>query len=140
MEKVLNGKIINEKKVWSANKLYKLFGILMNIGGFLLIFATIYMFFNMTNSEVIGGLFIMPIPIILAFVVGKSLLKAYRERREFILYWTPMEVGVPIDDIMQNYYIVEINQAYVVFTEKKNRKAYSDWNLFYKPESLYMEE
>ena len=93
MEKVLNGKIINEKKVWSANKLYKLFGILMNIGGFLLIFATIYMFFNMTNSEVIGGLFIMPIPIILAFVVGKSLLKAY-----------------------------------------------SDWNLFYKPESLYMEE
>ena len=62
MEKVLNGKIINEKKVWSANKLYKLFGILMNIGGFLLIGATIYMFFNMTNSEVIGGLFIMPIP------------------------------------------------------------------------------
>ena len=45
-----------------------------------------------------------------------------------------------IDDIMRDYYIVEINQAYVVFTEKKNRKAYSDWNLFYKPESLYMEE
>ena len=94
----------------------------------------------MTNSEVIGGLFIMPIPIILAFVVGKSLLRAYRERRKFTLYWTPMEIGVPIDDIMRDYYIVEINQAYVVFTEKKNRKAYSDWNLFYKPESLYMEE
>lgn len=139
MEKVLNGKTINEKKVWSANKLYKLFGILMNIGGFLLIGATIYMFFTMTKAEAIGGLFIMPIPIILAFVVGKSLLKAYRERMEFTLYWTPMEIGVPIDDIMRDYYIVEISQAYVVFTEKKNRKAYSDWNLFYKPHSLYME-
>ena len=140
MEKVLNGKTINEKKVWSANKLYKLFGILMNIGGFLLIGATIYMFFTMTKAEAIGGLFIMPIPIILAFVVGKSLLKAYRERMEFTLYWTPMEIGVPIDDIMSDYYIVEINQAYVVFTEKKNRKAYCDWNLFYKPHSLYMED
>ena len=140
MEKVLNGKIINEKKVWSANKLYKLFGILMYIGCILLVGATIYMFFTMTKNEAIGGLFIMPIPILLAFVVGKSLLRAYRERREFTLYWTPMEIGVPIDDIMRDYYIVEINQAYVVFTEKKNRKAYSDWNLFYKPESLYMEE
>lgn len=138
MEKILNGKTINEKKVWSATKRYKTFGILMNIGGFLLIFATIYMFFTMTRNEAIGGLVIMPIPITLAFVVGKSLSKAYRERREFTLYWTPMEIGVPIDDIMKDYYIAEINQAYVVFTEKKNRKAYSDWNLFYKPESLYM--
>ena len=138
MEKVLNGKTISEKKVWSANKLYKLFGILMYIGCILLVGATIYMFFTMTKNEAIGGLFIMPIPILLAFVVGKSLLRAYRERREFTLYWTPMEIGVPIDDIMRDYYIVEINQAYVVFTEKKNRKAYSDWNLFYKPESLYI--
>ena len=140
MEKIINGKTINEKKVCSANKLYKAFGIVMCVMGVLLILTTIFMFFTMTSAEAIGGLFILPIPITLAFVSGKSLLNAYNRKQKFTLYWTPMEVGVPIDDIMQNYYIVEINQAYVVFTEKKNRKAYSDWNLLYKPESLYMEE
>lgn len=140
MEKILSDKTISEKKVWSANKLYKIFGVVMFIMGVLLVLSTIYMLFTMTVREAIGGLFIMPIPITLAFVVSKSLLNSYKRRTEFTLYWTPMEIGVPIDDIMRDYYIVEINQAYVVFTEKKNRKAYSDWNLFYKPESLYMEE
>lgn len=140
MEKVLNGKTINEKKVWSANKCYLVFGVLMLIGAVLLFVATDYMFFTMTVKEAIGGLFIMPIPILIAFFVGKSLLKAYVGRKEFTLYWTPMEVGVPIDDIMRDYYIAEINQAYVVFTEKRNKNAYSDWNLFYKPESLYIKK
>ena len=140
MEKILSDKTISEKKVWSANKFYKIFGVVMFIMGVLLVLSTIYMLFTMTVREAIGGLFIMPIPITLAFVVSKSLLNSYKRRTEFNLYWTPMEIGVPIDDIMRDYYIVEINQAYVVFTEKKNRKAYSDWNLFYKPESLYMEE
>ena len=140
MEKILSDKTISEKKVWSANKLYKIFGVVMFIMGVFLVLSTIYMLFTMTVREAIGGLFIMPIPITLAFVVSKSLLNSYKRRTEFNLYWTPMEIGVPIDDIMRDYYIAEINQAYVVFTEKRNRKAYSDWNLFYKPESLYLEK
>ena len=140
MEKILSDKTISEKKVWSANKFYKIFGVVMFIMGVFLVLSTIYMLFTMTVREAIGGLFIMPIPITLAFVVSKSLLNSYKRRTEFNLYWTPMEIGVPIDDIMRDYYIAEINQAYVVFTEKRNRKAYSDWNLFYKPESLYLEK
>ena len=140
MKKVLKGKVISEKKVWSATKLYKTFGILMNICGILLILSTIYCFFAFTRNEAIGGLLIMPLPITLVFVAGKSLLKAYKNRKEFTIYWIPMEIDVPIDDIMRDYYIAEINSAYVVFTEKKNRKYYSDWNLFYKPESLYVEK
>ena len=46
MEKVLSGKTINEKKVWSANKCYLVFGVLMLIGAVLLFVAPDYMFYD----------------------------------------------------------------------------------------------
>ncbi len=127
---------IKTKEVWSANKWYLFFGVLVTILTLLLEVSTISNFIT-SNSKIEAGvlLLILQIPAMFCLLLT-TMINDYIHRVKFNIYCCKLE-DMDITYIRENYCIEDIDERYVLFVDKENDYNFSVWKLLHGCDSLY---
>lgn len=135
-DKKLDTNKIKTKEVWSANKWYLFFGVLVTILTLLLEVSTISNFITSNSKIEAGVLFLISqIPAMFCLLLT-TMINDYIHRVKFNIYCCKLE-DMDITYIRENYCIEDIDERYVLFVDKENDYNFSVWKLLHGCDSLY---
>lgn len=127
------------KNVVSATKYNLIMGIIFVIMILMLEFACVYNFMTGDNlSENISISIFLNITIIpICYLVASCLFKTYKNRKYFNIYAIELNNNVDIDDLKNRYYICDITEKGILYIEKDDYEAFSDFKFSRRDVNYY---
>lgn len=130
---------VKTKEVWSANNWYLFWGMVFICLIIALEGCAVRELFIAPINEAIGVAIILQLPCFLCLWFT-TLIRDWKYRKKFTLYYCKLETGVDIDHIKKNYLVVDINSNGVLFVKKEDSYNFSSGKLLQGYNSLYEAE
>ena len=130
---------VETREVWSANWWYLFFGIIFVLIIIMLEGCVIREFLIKPFREAIGLAVILQLPCLLCLLFTQ-MIKMWKERTKFNLYYCKLETGTDIDYIKENYSVKDISPRGILFVEKEDTYNFSTWKLLQGYEYMFQVE
>lgn len=132
-------KNVKKKTVCSATKKYVWTGILFAILIIALEIAGIYQLFVSPLKESLPLIVLVQLPAAICLLFSYSYIAAWKNKQEFIIYYSSLSRDTDLDEIIDKYEIMDISPSHIVFVDKENSNSFCDWKISNNVESLFCE-
>ena len=123
---------VASKQVWSANLFYLISGIVsIVLIAAVEIAAVINIVINKNKPGAISCAAILQI-LVLLLLLFTTTIGDYVHRKQFLMYCCMLDSlsGTDIHDIKINYHVVDLNENYILYIDKKDFHNFNVWKLY----------